>query len=353
MYRREAMKTIAWDMAEQFTFPVGLGAIEDVVSVNVTPKWEQSDDGQSIRLSGVYHIVASVQFNPVQQVEQVDGTYIEHIDLEHSTGYFEYALPLEVDLPSNKVEGPIKLEVSEVKSLNDTASCQFVWQVHCNFGEQQTALAEDLVKQEPIQSQVAQKEVAEQKQVPVAHTPAKEPVAKKVTVENNPTEKQVAHQDTTEHKPAKEQVAQQDTPAVEEVAQHVTAEHKSSEEHVAHQTTAEHKSSAEQVAQQEHLEHKFKQEEVAQQETVKQEPVKTEIAQQETVHQEQKKEMAKPHVAQLKVTQKENVQQEPIATQESSFKQVAVQKSPLQEDFFVELTDTYSVYKPQLNKIRS
>ncbi|KYG91634.1 MULTISPECIES: hypothetical protein [Metasolibacillus] len=130
------MKTITWDMAEQFTFPVGLGAVEDVVTARVTPQWEQSDDGQSIRLTGIYHVTASVAFNPAQTVSQVHGTYIEHIDIEQSTGYFEYALPLEVDLPADKVTGPVELKVQDLKAVHDQASCQLVWQVTCNFAEQ-------------------------------------------------------------------------------------------------------------------------------------------------------------------------------------------------------------------------
>lgn len=319
MYRREAMKNITWDMAEQFTFPVGLGAIEEVVSVKVTPQWEQSDDGQSIRLSGIYHIVASVQFNPVQQVEQVDGTYIEHIDLEHSTGYFEYALPLEIDLPSNKVVGPIKLEVSDIKALNDTASCQFVWQVQCDFADPQTALVEDDVSQEHLQSQVAEHKT-------VQHKPEQEQVAKLETVQHKPEQEQVAKHETVELKLEQEQAAKYET-----------VEHKPDQEQVAHHETVEHGEPKEQLEHQEIAEHKVVQEEVAQHEIAEQKPKKP----------------TKANVAKLKMAQLENVQQEPVTTQESSFKQPAAQHSPLQDDFFVELSDSYSVYNAKLNKIRS
>ncbi|MCT6925460.1 hypothetical protein [Metasolibacillus sp.] len=135
------MKTITWDMAEQFTFPVGLGALEDVVMARVTPQWEQSEDGQSIRLTGIYHVAASVAFNPAESIQQVHGTYIEHIDIEQSTGYFEYALPLEVDLPAHKVTGPIDLKVQNLKAVHDGASCQLVWQVTCDFAEDKATVA--------------------------------------------------------------------------------------------------------------------------------------------------------------------------------------------------------------------
>ena len=304
------MKNITWDMAEQFTFPVGLGAIEDVVSVKVTPKWEQSDDGQSIRLSGIYHIVASIQFNPVQQVEQVDGTYIEHIDLEHSTGYFEYALPLEVDLPSNKVEGPIKLEVSDIKTSNDTASCQFVWQVQCDFsGTQTAALNEEGVTKVQVQPK-----------------PEKPPVVQQDTVKE-----EVAQQETVEHK------------QVEEVAQLETEENKLKQE----------------VAQlKEELQQQIAQQETAEQEVIHeqvalQEEEQEHVAQHELIEQEPKREKVKSQVAQRIVAQRENVQHEPVATQESSFKQPAAQNTPLNDDFFFDLTDSYSVYNAKLNNIRS
>ncbi|MEO4052111.1 hypothetical protein [Solibacillus sp. CAU 1738] len=241
------MKTITWDMVEQFTFPVGLGAIEDVVSVQVTPQWEQSDDGQSIRLSGIYHVMASVQFNPVQQVEQVDGTYIEHIDIEQSTGYFEYALPLDVDLPSDKVVGPITLAVNDIKTSSDAASCQFTWQVQCNYTDPQAEVIETL------QLEIAQHE---------------------------PTVKQ--------QEPVKQQVAEQ-------VVEH-------------------------------------------------QEPVKQQAAQHTIEHQEQ---------VQHTVVHPEVVQQEPVAYQESSLSQIEVHKPSLQDEFFADLTDTYSVFNANLNNIRS
>ncbi|WP_052344291.1 hypothetical protein [Bacillus ndiopicus] len=148
------MKTITWDMAEQFTFPVGLGALEDVVTARVTPQWEQSDDGQSIRLTGIYHVAASVAFNPAQSVSQAHGTYIEHIDIEQSTGYFEYALPLEVDLPADKVTGPVELKVQNLKAVHDQASCQLVWQVTCAFTDQE--------EHKTVTTQVVKEELAEE-----------------------------------------------------------------------------------------------------------------------------------------------------------------------------------------------
>ncbi|MEC1178357.1 hypothetical protein P9B03_07685 [Metasolibacillus meyeri] len=179
------MKTITWDMAEQFTFPVGLGALEDVVTARVTPQWEQSEDGQSIRLTGIYHVAASVAFNPTESVEQVHGTYIEHIDIEQSTGYFEYALPLEVDLPAHKVTGPIDLKVQNLKAVHDGASCQLVWQVTCAFAEdvevvavsepiaevvQQTpvAVVQEEVVEEPLVAIVAEEVVVQQEEVAIS-----------------------------------------------------------------------------------------------------------------------------------------------------------------------------------------
>lgn len=280
------MKTITWDMVEQFTFPVGLGAIEDVVSVQVTPQWEQSEDGQSIRLSGIYHVMASVQFNPVRQVEQVDGTYIEHIDIEQSTGYFEYALPLDVDLPSDKVIGPITLAVNDIKTSSNAASVQFMWQVQCDYTDPQVEAKETTVQQE-----IAQQE------------PVKEPVAQQVVEQRESEKLQAVQQVVEQQEPVKQQIAEQAVEQQEPVNQQI----------------------AEQAIEQ-------------------QESEKLQVAQRNIEHKEK---------AQHKVVHPEVIQQEPVAMQESSLNQVAVHKSSLQDAFFADLTDTYSVFNANLNKIRS
>lgn len=146
------MTNITWDMTEQFTFPVGLGAVEDIVTARVTPQWEQSDDGQSIRLSGIYHVAASVTFNPTKEVQQADGTYIEHLDIEQSIGYFEYALPLEVDLPAHKMTGPIALAVKDLTATHDDVSCHIAWQICCTFGDEQQEKAKVAHIEEPSQA---------------------------------------------------------------------------------------------------------------------------------------------------------------------------------------------------------
>ena len=44
-----------------------------------------------------------MKFNPKIKPDYSEGTLIEHLDLKGDEGYFEYALPLEVDLPREKV----------------------------------------------------------------------------------------------------------------------------------------------------------------------------------------------------------------------------------------------------------
>lgn len=127
------MKTISWEMMERFYFPTELGAIEEISEVKITPQWQQQQLDESVRLSGIYHIAARLKFDRTKGIQATEGIFIDQLDLEGQHGYFEYALPLEVDLPKEKVDGPsLNLHVDDVLFfVYDGDGCTFKWQVSC------------------------------------------------------------------------------------------------------------------------------------------------------------------------------------------------------------------------------
>ncbi|MDI7740679.1 hypothetical protein QMK38_01585 [Lysinibacillus fusiformis] len=132
------MQKINWDMMTQFVFPEQLGVVEEVVSVEIKPIWQQIETEDSVRLVGIYHIAAIARFNPDELPESSDGTFIEELEFEGNNGYFEYAMPLEIDLPRDKVAYDCAPEVcinDVAYFIYDGSNCTFKWDVDCQFDE--------------------------------------------------------------------------------------------------------------------------------------------------------------------------------------------------------------------------
>jgi len=127
-----------WDIRTQFVFPEEYGIVEDVVSVDIKPRFQLIETEESLRLVGIYHITSTVRFNPYELPEYSEGTLIEHIELNGNDGYFEYALPLEVNLPKEKVPTGCHPEVyieDIYYDVNDGSSATFNWDVSCAISE--------------------------------------------------------------------------------------------------------------------------------------------------------------------------------------------------------------------------
>ena len=132
------MQNINWDMMTQFVFPEELGLVEEVISCNIIPRWQQIETEDSIQLHGIYHITAVARFNPQELPQYSEGTLIEELEFDGNNGYFEYALPLNVDLPREKVaqDNKPELAVDNIQFLvYDGCSCTFKWEVNCAFEE--------------------------------------------------------------------------------------------------------------------------------------------------------------------------------------------------------------------------
>ncbi len=128
------MQNYNWDLRTQFVFPEEFGIVEDVVSVDIKPRWQLIETEESLRLVGIYHITSTVRFDPKELPEYSEGTLIEHLEVNGDAGYFEYALPLEVNLPKERVpQGCVpEILVQDIHyNVNGGSSCVFSWDVCC------------------------------------------------------------------------------------------------------------------------------------------------------------------------------------------------------------------------------
>lgn len=144
------MQNINWEMMTQFVFPDQCGCVEEIISVDIKPIWQQVETDDSVRLVGIYHIAALARFNPQETPQYCEGTLIDQVEFDGNNGYFEYALPLEIDLPREKValQNQPQVCVNDVSFfVYDGSSCTFKWEVDCKFEE---SVEGALFKHEPI-----------------------------------------------------------------------------------------------------------------------------------------------------------------------------------------------------------
>ena len=123
--------TKQWEVKEVFTFPLELGCVKEEKKINVQVNWEAKQLMQVVHIRGIYHITAKVQFGLERQVQPSQGTLIEHIDLEGDEGYFEYAIPFNLELPNGELKD---LRVENIKTTCQD-SLHIAWQVICVYDE--------------------------------------------------------------------------------------------------------------------------------------------------------------------------------------------------------------------------
>ncbi|PIC87255.1 hypothetical protein CSV72_04590 [Sporosarcina sp. P20a] len=126
------MTTHQWTLQESFYFPAEYGAFAESAEVKVTPGFTEERTEEAIRLQGIYHIAANVVFDADKQVELAteDALVINDVEVENNKGYFEYAVPLNVDLPV-ELDGDLQLEVQDIKtSPQEDGGLKLEWTVH-------------------------------------------------------------------------------------------------------------------------------------------------------------------------------------------------------------------------------
>ncbi|MHA6259351.1 hypothetical protein ACXYMX_05475 [Sporosarcina sp. CAU 1771] len=131
------MKTVQWEMKEQFAFPEFAGIPAKAVAISVTPRFTEERDEDAVRLTGIYHIAANVSFNEGERAAELSEKVIlvDDVDLEEQVGYFEYAVPLNIDLPA-EAGTPLDVVVKHSKSEVDGQGVfGVVWNVECSYPE--------------------------------------------------------------------------------------------------------------------------------------------------------------------------------------------------------------------------
>lgn len=103
MFEREV-----FNMQQRFSFPSNIGRPEEVVYLNVTPRYSSEVLAGQVALGGIYHVQAELKF--CEGECEREGVLIDDVDLEGKIGYFEYALPLELTLNGEETVKDFRLE---------------------------------------------------------------------------------------------------------------------------------------------------------------------------------------------------------------------------------------------------
>lgn len=131
------MEKKQWSMQENFYFPEHAGVPTGVQSVTVTPGYTEERTEDAVRLTGIYHIAANVEFDEGPRAEEWDDSFIliDDVEVDGKDGYFEYAVPLNIDLPSI-AESPLEIVITQATGKSDgQGTYGVVWNVECTYTE--------------------------------------------------------------------------------------------------------------------------------------------------------------------------------------------------------------------------
>lgn len=149
-----------WNMRETFCFP-GYGCPTEIAAVQIKPQWQAMQLEDSLRLMGIYHITAHVRFDFQDMEAFTDDEElitIDALDIQGDTGYFEYAVPLHVDLPK---ESDLKdLMVKDIRPSLTNQMCQLEWTVTSIFNEYEPVVEEDVLDNQHLSVQAFEQEKA-------------------------------------------------------------------------------------------------------------------------------------------------------------------------------------------------
>lgn len=137
-------------MSETFCFP-GYGCPTEIAAVQIKPRWQTTQLEDSLRLMGIYHITAHVRFD-FQDMQAYTGddelVQIDALDIQGDTGYFEYAVPLNVDLPKDAAIED--LMVKDIRPVLTNQMCKLEWTVTSVFNEPELALEKAYVEKQSV-----------------------------------------------------------------------------------------------------------------------------------------------------------------------------------------------------------
>ena len=131
------MKTVQWQMKENFVFPASTGLPTGAETVKVTPRFTIDRKNESVRLTGIYHLAVNVQLNLEVTIERniESAIFIDDVDLDGNLGYFEYAVPFNIDLPP-EANDPLNIVTTNATcELDGQGAIGIIWDVECSYRE--------------------------------------------------------------------------------------------------------------------------------------------------------------------------------------------------------------------------
>ncbi|QTD41561.1 hypothetical protein [Sporosarcina sp. Te-1] len=157
------MRNLQWKMQESFYFPGHIGVPQDAQSVKVKAGFTEKRTDDAVRLTGIYHIAAKINFSEGDRGDELPDAaiFIDDVELEGLQGYFEYAVPLNIDLPP-EVGHPMHVHAKDVKTTVDGEGVlQISWDVDCVYGEESNKKMADGKEREAqaTENEVAKKEL--------------------------------------------------------------------------------------------------------------------------------------------------------------------------------------------------
>jgi hypothetical protein len=129
---------VNWNLKEVFYFPESFGVPTSAQRIEVKPQVEFQQVNGVCSLYGIYHISANVTFTPGECEHHGTSEWIsiEDLDVSGENGYFEYAVPLLVELPPTYVHGNKlpEIELTDVKAnVTNEKALKVEWQVTCSY----------------------------------------------------------------------------------------------------------------------------------------------------------------------------------------------------------------------------
>lgn len=130
------MTEVNWQMRELFMFPHEIGQPVSAENIKITPQFTAEEFEGRPKLTGIYHIAVDVNLtNDSQETVQLDDAIlIDDLDIKETNGYFEYALPFNIDFPP-EAENPVSLKVVNPTYEVTDGHLAMIWDVICTYEE--------------------------------------------------------------------------------------------------------------------------------------------------------------------------------------------------------------------------
>lgn len=133
------MRNVEWQTKEVFAFPTMEGAPSKVEKVSVTPMFSVAREADNLQMTGIYHLAAHVEFDAELHAEKdvESSILIEDVEVneENGLGYFEYAVPFNIDLPPEAADPLEMITLNTTYEIDQDGQLAIIWDVECSYKE--------------------------------------------------------------------------------------------------------------------------------------------------------------------------------------------------------------------------